>query len=174
MAKNSERQLHSAVSTTRSVQRWPVTSQIIRAMVAVAAVFQFAVAQATEESPNQVALEAWPEETVVAFERVRLGEQSVIQGDVAVLFPDRMVAATPGVESDRTATVQGTVRTDVAATKLPSFPWFTPGGPECESHLAARATSRPGTMGASPSDRRTGRPQCSRSLAVSTTSFAFS
>jgi hypothetical protein len=130
MAEGSETQLHSAVPTTRSDQRWPVTSQIIRAMVAVAAVFQFAVAQAIEESPNQVALEAWPEETVVAFERVRLGEQSVIQGDVTVLFPDRTVAATPGVESDKTAAIQGTVRTDVVATKLPSFPWFTPGGPE--------------------------------------------
>jgi Zn-dependent metalloprotease len=147
MAKNSERQLHSAVSTTRSVQRWPVTSQIIRAMVAVAAVFQFAVAQATEESPNQVALEAWPEETVVAFERVRLGEQSVIQGDVAVLFPDRMVAATPGVESDRTATVQGTVRTDVAATKLPSFPWFTPGGPEVRIAPGSSSNLSPGNYG---------------------------
>jgi Zn-dependent metalloprotease len=126
MAKASEREPHSAVSAPPSGRGWPISSQVIRTLVAVAATFQFAVA-AAEESASRVALERWPEEVVVAFERVQVGEQSVIQGDVTVLFPDSTVASTYGVQSGKTATIQGAVRTEVA-TKLPSFPWFTPGG----------------------------------------------
>jgi Zn-dependent metalloprotease len=127
MAKSSELQLHSAVSATARGHSWPVASQVIRALFAIAATFHFAVAHAAEESASRIAFEAWPEEAVVAFERVQVGEEGVIQGDVTVLFPDRTVASTHGVESGKTATLQGAVRTEVIATQLPSFPWFTPG-----------------------------------------------
>src|SRR6478609_7662290 len=98
MAKISEPQPHPPGSATPSGQGWFVTFRVIRALV-VAATFQLAVVHAAEESASRIALERWPEEAVVAFEQVHVGEQSMIQGDVIVLFPNRAVASTYGVES---------------------------------------------------------------------------